>query len=99
MDRHPAPLVVARVALTRSLRRARILAAGPGFALSTTSAIATPHGAIGGAQIFLGLLLVCWVGFPLLLLGALSWQLTRSHVAFLRRSLPAKPAPDIDVMT
>jgi len=53
---------------------------------------------LSATQILLGLLLVCWVGFPLLLLGALVWQLARSFAAFRKRRLPIVPAPDTDLM-
>jgi hypothetical protein len=76
----------------------RPLAAGLGLALLTGSASAAPHGGIGGTEILFGLLLVCWIGFPLLLLAALVWQVARSFIASLRRPLPVIRAPDTDLM-
>ena len=75
--------------------RARPLAAGLGLALVSGSAFAAP---IGGTEIFLGLLVVCWIGFPLLLLVALVWQVARSFIASLRRPLPVIRSPDTDLM-
>jgi hypothetical protein len=67
-------------------------------ALCTSSVMAASHGAIGGTRIFLGLLTVCWVGLPLLLLVALVWRLLRSLIASMERRLPAARAPDTDLM-
>ena len=78
--------------------RARLLAAGFGLVILTGPAIAAPHAAIGGTEILLGLLLLCWIGFPLLLLVALAWQLVRSLIGSLRRPLPIIRAPDTDLM-
>ena len=78
--------------------RARPIAAGLGLGLFAGSVIAAPQVAIGGAEILLGLLAVCWIGFPLLLLVALAWQVARSFVASLRRPLPVIRAPDTDLM-
>jgi len=72
---------------------------GLGLLLSTGSAFAAPSGAIGGSEILLGLLLLCWVGFPLLLLGALAVQAVRSLIASLKRPLPVIPVADTDLMT
>ena len=74
---------------------ARPLAAGLGLAFFAGSAVATP---IGGTEILLGLLAICWIGFPLLLLVALVWQLARSLFRSLRRPLPVMRAPDTDLM-
>ena len=79
--------------------RARPFAAGLGLALSAGSVIAAPHSAIGGSEILLGLLGICWIGFPLLLLVALVWQAVSSFVASLKRPLPPILAPDTDLMT
>ena len=59
------------------------------------SAFAAP---IGGTEIFLGLLAICWVGFPLLLLGALAWESVRSLLASNRRPPPGIRAPDTDLL-
>ena len=75
--------------------RVRPLATGLGLALFTGSVMAAP---IGGTEILLGLLAICWIGFPLLLLVALVWQLARSTIASLRRPLPVMRAPDTDLM-
>ena len=72
--------------------------AGLGLLLFTGSAIAAPSGAIGGMEILLGFLLLCWIGFPLLLLGALAVQAVRSLIATLKPPLPVIPAPDTDLM-
>ena len=73
--------------------RVRPLATGLGLALFTGSVMAAP---IGGTEILLGLLAICWIGFPLLLLVALVWQLARSTIASvavrLILSRPGKPA-------
>ena len=76
----------------------RPLAASLGLALFSGSVIAAPQIPIGGTEILLGLLAVCWIGFPLLLLIALVWQLVRSFIASLRRPLPVIRAPDTDLM-
>jgi hypothetical protein len=73
--------------------------AGLGLLLFTGSAFAAPAGAIGGTEILLGLLLLCWVGFPLLLLGALAVQAVRALIASLKRPLPVIPVADTDLMT
>jgi hypothetical protein len=73
--------------------------AGFGLLLFTGSAFAAPLGAIGGTEILLGLLLLCWVGFPLLLLGALAVQAVRALIASLKRPLPVIPVADTDLMT
>ena len=78
--------------------RAGPLVVGLGLAFFTGIAVAAPLPAIGGTEIFLGLLLLCWIGFPLLLLIALVWQLLRSLIASLRRPLPVIRAPDTDLM-
>ena len=78
--------------------RARPCAAGVVLALSTGSVMAAPHIAVGAADIVLGLLAVCWVGFPMLLLLALVCQVIRSFIASLRRPLPVIRAPDTDLM-
>ena len=78
--------------------RARPLAAGLGLALSAGSAFAAPHSAIGGTEIILGLLAICWIGFPLLLLLALVWQVSRSFIASFGRPLPVIRAPETDLM-
>ena len=78
--------------------QARLLAAGLGLGLFAGSVIAAPQVAISGADILLGLLAICWIGFPLLLLAALVWQLVRSFLASLRRPLPVIRAPDTDLM-
>jgi len=77
----------------------RPLAACLVLALFASSAIAAPQGAIGGTDIVLGLLLICWIGFPLLLLVALFCQLARSFIASLRRPVPVIRAADTDLMT
>jgi hypothetical protein len=77
---------------------ARQLATGLGLAFFVSSAVAAPHLTISVTEILLGLLMVCWIGFPLLLLVALVWQLARSTIASLRRPLPVKRAPDTDLM-
>ena len=79
--------------------RARPCAAGVAMTLFTGSVIAAPQVAIGGTDILLGLLAICWIGFPLLLLVALVWQVVRSFIESLRRSLPVMRAPDTDLMT
>ena len=79
--------------------RARPIATGLGLALFAGSVLAAPHSAIGGTEILLGLLGICWIGFPLLLLVALVWQVVRSFIASLRRPLPVMRAPDTDLMT
>jgi len=61
--------------------------------------VAAPQIAIGSTEVILGLLAICWIGFPLLLLVALVWQLVRSSIASLRRPLPVMRAPDTDLMT
>ena len=71
--------------------------AGLGMLLCTGSAIASPTGGIGGTEILLGLLLICWIGFPLLLLGALAVQAVRSLFATPKHPLPVIPAPDTDL--
>ena len=73
-------------------------ATGLGLLLFTGSAIAAPRGVIGGSDILLGLLLLCWIGFPLLLLAALAVQAIRSLIASLKRPLRVVPAPDTDLM-
>ncbi len=78
--------------------RARPLAGGVALVLFTGSVIAAPHSAIGATEIFLGLLAICWIGFPLLLLVALAWQLVGSFIASLKRPLPVIRAPDTDLM-
>ena len=78
--------------------RARPIATGLGLALFAGSVLAAPHSAIGGTEILLGLLAVCWIGFPLLLLVALVWQFARSLFRSLRRPLPVMRAPDTDLM-
>lgn len=78
--------------------RARPFAAGLGLTLSAGTVIAAPSGGIGASDLFIGLLAICWVGLPLLLLGALVWQLVRSLLASLRRPLPVIRAPDTDLM-
>ena len=78
--------------------RARTLAASLGLALFSGSVLAAPQVVIGGTEILLGLLAICWIGFPLLLLVALVWQLVRSSFASLRRPLPVIRAPDTDLM-
>jgi hypothetical protein len=70
---------------------------GLGLLLFTGSAIAAPHGVIGGTEILLGLLLLCWIGFPLLLLGALAVQAVRSLFATPEHPLPVIPSPDTDL--
>jgi hypothetical protein len=75
--------------------RARPFAAGLGLAFVAGSAVATP---IGGTEILLGLLAVCWIGLPVLLLAALVWQRVRSLISSLRRPLPVMRAPDTDLM-
>ena len=77
---------------------ARQLATGLGLAFFVSSAVAAPHLTISVTEILLGLLMVCWIGFPLLLLVALVWQLARSIIASLRRPLPVMRAPDTDLM-
>ena len=79
--------------------RARPCAAGVVLTLFTGSVIAAPQVVIGGTEILLGLLAICWIGFPLLLLVALVWQVVRSFIASLRRPLPVMRAPDTDLMT
>ena len=74
---------------------ARPLAAGLGLTLVSGSAIAAP---VGGTEILFGFLILCWIGFPLLLLVALVWQLVGSFIASLRRPLPVIRAPDTDLM-
>jgi hypothetical protein len=49
--------------------------------------------------VFITLLLFFWVGLPLLFLGAIVWELTRSWLASLRRPAPVIRVPDIDLMT
>ena len=58
--------------------RARPLAAGLVLAFFTGPVIAASQVAIGGTEILLGLLAICWIGFPLLLLLALVWQVARA---------------------
>ena len=77
----------------------RRLGAGFGLLLCAGPALAGPGTAIDGTQILLGLLLLCWVGFPLLLLGALAVQAVRSLIASLKRPLPVVRAPDTDLKT
>ena len=71
---------------------------GLGLSLFAASAIAAPRNAVDGTDILLGLLLVCWVGFPLLLLLALAVQGVRSLIASLKRPMPVVRAPDTDLM-
>ena len=82
---------------TVSLCESRTLAAASDSSVSG-SVIAAPQVAIGGTEILLGLLANCWIGFPLLLLVALVWQLVQSFIASLRRPLPVIRAPDTDLM-
>ena len=70
-----------------------------GLLLFTSSAFAAPSGPIGGTDLLLGLLLICWIGFPLLLLGALAVQAVRALIASLKRPLPVIPVADTDLMT
>jgi hypothetical protein len=76
----------------------RPCAAGLALALFAGSAIAAPYGTIGGTEIFLGLLLIFWIGLPLLLLAALIWRWVCSFIASLRRPVPVIRAPDTDLM-
>ena len=75
---------------------ARPIAAGLVLAFFAGPVVAAP---IGVTEILLGLLAVCWIGFPMLLLVALVWQVVRSFIASLRRPLPVMRAPDTDLMT
>ena len=62
-------------------------------------ALAAAQRVISTTDVFLTLLLVCWVGLPALLVCALAWSLLGSFVASLRRPAAIIRPPDTDLIT
>ena len=59
-------------------------------------AVAAPRG-LQFADVLLNLLLIFWIGLPVLLVAALVWQFVRARIASFRQ--PAHIVPDTDLMT
>ena len=74
------------------------LSVGLGLLLLSGWAVAATQRAIGTFDVFFGLMLVFWVGLPVLFLCGLAWELVRPFVASFRRSTPPLRVPDTDLM-
>jgi hypothetical protein len=61
-------------------------------------AVAAAQRAITTTDVFLGFLLVCWIGLPALLVCALAWNWIHPFIASLRRPPPIVRTADTDLM-
>jgi hypothetical protein len=76
----------------------RRLGVGLGLLLLSGWAVAATQRAMGASDIFFALMLVFWVGLPVLFLCALAWELARPFIASFRRPTPPLRVPDTDLM-
>ena len=76
----------------------RRLSVGLGLSLLSGWAVASTQRAIGASDIFFALMLVFWVGLPVLFLCALTWELFRLFIASFRRPAPALRVLDTDLI-
>ena len=71
-------------------------AIGLGLTLSCQPVFAASQRAVGMTDVLLAVLLLCWVGFPLILMAALLWQLIGSFVTRRRQGSVRARVPDTD---
>jgi hypothetical protein len=76
----------------------RRLGVGLGLLLLSGLAVAATQRAIGASDLFFALMLVFWVGLPVLFLCALAWQFIWPLIASFGRPAPPIRVPDTDLM-
>ena len=75
------------------------LSVGLGLLLLSGWAVAATQRATGTLDIFFALMLVFWVGLPVLFLCGMAWELVRPFVTSFGRPAPPIRVPDTDFIS